>query len=240
MKKMLLAASVIGGIFLGYEKFHAASDRFLYAGTVEVTKVTLSSKLMTDIVSLPIEEGDEVKKDETVARLNDDIYQVASGQLNNDYERSLKLLRNGHTSVEQHDRIETAKRNNDLHIQWCHIKSPINGTIIAKFKENGEFVSPGTNIVSLADMDNVWAYFYVEHDMIHKIKIGDKVSCTLPENPKMKITGTVVKINDEAEFTPKNVQTREERTHLVYGVKVKFHNKNRQLKAGMVLETAFD
>jgi HlyD family secretion protein len=195
---------------------------------------------MTDIVSLPIEEGDEVKRDATIAKLNDDVYRIASKQLDSDYERSLKLLRNGHTSAEQHDRIEVAKRNNDLHIQWCDIKSPINGTVIAKFKEKGELVSPGTNIVSLADMDNVWAYFYVEHNLVHKIKTGNRVLCTLPENPQLKIVGTVVKINEEAEFTPKNVQTREERTRLVHGIKVKFDNKNRLLKAGMVLETAFE
>ncbi|MDR2268093.1 MAG: efflux RND transporter periplasmic adaptor subunit [Holosporaceae bacterium] len=240
MKKILLALFSVGGAFWGYKEFHLSDDKFLYAGTVEATKVTLSSKLMTDIIALPVEEGDEVKKDEIVAKLNNDIYQVASKQLNNDYERSLKLLHNGHTSVEQHDRIEVAKRNNDLHIQWCDIKSPINGTVIAKFKEKGELVSPGTNIISLADMDNVWAYFYVEHDLIYKIKIGGSVSCTLLENPGMKIVGTVVKINEEAEFTPKNVQTREERTRLVYGVKVRFNNKNRLLKAGMVLETSFE
>jgi HlyD family secretion protein len=207
---------------------------------VEATKVTLSSKLMTDIVFLPIEEGDEVQAEQVVAQLNDDVYQTASKQLNNDYERSLKLLKNGHTSAEQHDKIETAKRNNDLHIQWCTLRSPISGTVVTKFKEKGELVSPGTNIVSLADMENVWAYFYVEHDTVHKIKIGDKISCSLPEKPTEKIVGVVVKINEEAEFTPKNVQTREERSRLVYGIKVKFENKNRLLKAGMVLETAFE
>jgi HlyD family secretion protein len=240
MKKILLVLIGAGGVFWGYKNFPSANEEFFYAGTVEATKVTLSSKLMTDIVCLPFEEGDEVKKDEIVAKLNDDVYRIASKQLNNDYERSLKLLNNGHASAEQHDRIETAKRNNDLRIQWCDIKSPINGTVITKFKEVGELVSPGTNIVSLADMDNVWAYFYVEHDLIHKIKIGNKVLCTLPENPSAKIVGTIVKINEEAEFTPKNVQTREERTRLVYGVKVKFNNKNRQLKAGMILETTFE
>jgi HlyD family secretion protein len=240
MKKILLTLVAAGGIFWGYKEFYRSEDKFFYAGTVEATKVTLSSKLMTDIVSLPVEEGDEVKKDEHVAKLNDDIYQIASKQLNNDYERSLKLLKNGHTSAEQHDKIETAKRNNDLHIEWSDIRSPINGTVITKFKEKGELVSPGTNIVSLADMDNVWAYFYVEHGLIHKIKIGDKVSCTLSENPQAKIIGTIAKINEEAEFTPKNVQTREERTRLVYGLKVKFDNRDRLLKAGMVLETTFE
>jgi HlyD family secretion protein len=240
VKKILLALVAAGGIFWGYEEIRRPKDKFFYAGTVEVTKVTLSSKLMTDVVSIPIEEGDEIKKDKIVAQLNDDVYQTASKQLNNDYERSLKLLKNGYTSVEQHDKIETAKRSNDLHIQWCALESPISGTVLTKFKEKGELVSPGTNIVSIADMNSVWAYFYVEYDMVHKIKVGDKIPCSLPEKPTEKIVGVIVKINEEAEFTPKNVQTRAERTRLVYGIKVKFENKNRLLKAGMVLETAFE
>ena len=76
--------------------------------------------------------------------------------------------------------------------------------------------------------------------MIHKLKVGDCIKCYLPELPEKIIIGKIIKINEEAEFTPKNVQTREERTRLVYGVKVRFANDDMLLKSGMVLETAFE
>ncbi len=125
-------------------------------------------------------------------------------------------------------------------LKWCDIRSPISGTIITKFKEEGEFVAPGVNIVSIANTENIWAYFYVEHNLINKLKIGDILKCYLPELPGKVFLGRIVKINEEAEFTPKNIQTREERTRLVYGIKVRFNNKDHILKSGMVLETSFE
>ena len=233
-------AFLISLLLLGSCKEGTSEDQFRYSGTVETTKVTLSSKVASDITEFPAEEGDEVKAGEIVVQLNDDIYQVSATQVDNDYRRSSKLIAEGFISEEQHDRITAAKEKNDLHKDWCKITSPISGTIITKFKEKGEYVSPGMNIVSIADLKNVWAYFYVEHNKINQLKVGDKIKCYLPESPETVINGKIIKINEEAEFTPKNVQTREERTRLVYGVKVKLDNENMLLKAGMVLETSFE
>ena len=219
---------------------NSSEDKFRYAGTVETTKVTLSSKVASDIVKFSLEEGDEVKAGDVVVQLNDDIYQVATTQLNNDYERSRKLISDKFISEEEHDRIKRQKDTNDLYIEWCKIKTPISGTVITKFKQEGEYVSPGMNIISITDTKDVWAYFYVEHNEINKFKVGDIIKCYLPELPDKIIVGKIIKINEEAEFTPKNVQTREERTRLVYGIKVKFENDDLLIKSGMVLETSFE
>jgi HlyD family secretion protein len=220
--------------------FRPHSERFMYAGVLEVTKVILSSRIASEIVSFKLSEGDAVKKGQTIAKLDDETYRIASKQLNNDYDRSLRLVRDGHIATEQHERIERAKKDNDLHIKWCEIRSPVDGIIMTKFKEEGEFVLPGTNILSVADTNDIWTFFYVEHDRIHRLKIGDEVKCRLSESPERIFSGTLIKINEEAEFTPKNVQTRKERTRLVYGVKVKFKNNDLTLKPGMTLETSFD
>jgi len=68
------------------------------------------------------------------------------------------------------------------------------------------------------------------------IKTGMEVKAYVPESNMREITGKIVKINDEAEFTPKNVQTRKERTRLVYGVKLEFSNTDNFLKPGMTVE----
>ncbi|GHU13374.1 hypothetical protein FACS189449_08630 [Alphaproteobacteria bacterium] len=223
-----------------YDKFFGENEKFTYAGTLEVTKVVLSSRIASDIVSIKFEEGDVVKKDEILVKLDDETCQIASRQLNSDYDRSLKLMKNGCIPAEQHERIERAKRDNDLQIKWCEIKSPIDGTIMTKFKEDGEFVAPGMNILSIANTNDIWAYFYVEHDMVHQLKVGDVVKCQLSESPGKTFAGTIIKINAEAEFTPKNVQTKKERTRLVYGIKVKFKNDDQVLKPGMTIETTLD
>lgn len=241
MKKIILGISIIlGGFGIVFYRQAQNENNFMYAGTLETTKVVISSKVGTDIISLPFHEGDHVKKGDDIIALNDDIYQIASKQINNEYGRYLRLKKNGHVTQENFDRIERNKKDNDLKIMWCHIKSPIDGIIITKFKEPGEYVNIGSNIISLSNPKDIWAYFYVSYDMVHKLKIGDKVVGRLQEVSDREFHGRIIKINEEAEFTPKNVQTREERQRLVYGIKVRFDNDDLLLKAGMTMETSFN
>lgn len=74
--------------------------------------------------------------------------------------------------------------------------------------------------------------------MLYRLKIGQRITGILPEASDRTFSGRIIKINEEAEFTPKNVQTRAERTRLVYGVKVRFDNPDLMLKAGMTIESA--
>ncbi len=129
------------------------------------------------------------------------------------------------------------KQDNDLKLDWCQIKSPIDGMVMTKFREVGEIVSPGAPLLSLANPYDIWAYFYVPYDTLHKLRVGQPVIGLLPEAPDKTFPGRIIKISEEAEFTPKNVQTREERTRLVYGVKVKFDNPDLTLKSGMTIES---
>ncbi|MBQ5700385.1 MAG: secretion protein HlyD, partial [Alphaproteobacteria bacterium] len=80
-------------------------------------------------------------------------------------------------------------------------------------------------------------YFYVPYTMLYKLKIGQNVTGILPEAGNMKFAGRIIKISEVAGFTPKNVQTRDERMRLVYGVKVQFENPDLILKSGMTIES---
>jgi HlyD family secretion protein len=91
-------------------------------------------------------------------------------------------------------------------------------------------------LYKLADLSDVWATIYVPQTMLAKLKLGMPLEASLPELKGKKIDGKVKHIRDEAEFTPRNVQTREERTRLVYAVKVALPNADRLLKPGMTVE----
>ena len=123
-----------------------------------------------------------------------------------------------------------------MRLGWATMRSPIDATVITRYHEPGEMVNPGTKLLTLADVEHVWAYVYVEQPLLSKIKTGMEVGGIIPESDMKKITGSIAKINDEAEFTPKNVQTRRERTRLVYGVKIAFDNREGLLKPGMTVE----
>ena len=116
--------------------------------------------------------------------------------------------------------------------------SPLTGSVLTRYHEPGEQVAPGTKLFTLADLREVWAYVYVPQTLLAQIKVGMDVDGHLPELGDKTVPGRVIKINDEAEFTPKNVQTRQERTRLVYGVKVLFPNAQGLLKPGMPIEVA--
>lgn len=118
--------------------------------------------------------------------------------------------------------------------------APINGKVLSRYHEPGEWMNPGTNILTLANIHDIWAYIYVPQPLVAYLSYGMKLEGTLPERKGQKFIGKIIKINDEAEFTPKNVQTQNERERLIYGIKVSFKDSNAAeiLKPGMTIEVA--
>lgn len=211
---------------------------FLYAGTLETTKVIVSARVPSDIADVLVVEGTEVQSGQSLMRLSCDAYKILAKQIDNDYDRVIKLMERGHISNAEYDSLVRTKQDNDLKLGWCDIKSPINGIITTAFREAGEVVAPGMPLLAIANPYNIWAYFYVPYSMLYRLNVGQGVVGILPEADNMKFQGQIIKINEIAEFTPKNVQTRDERTRLVYGVKVKFDNPDLILKAGMTIESS--
>lgn len=240
-KKKIITVSVILGIIaiIGFVvvKHIIAARPFVYAGTLETTKVILAARVSSDIASFSVAEGDAVSVGDPLLELSCDTYKVLAHQIDNDYQRAMALAEKGHMSQAEFDVMSRNKQDNDLKLGWCKIKSPIDGMVITKFREPGEIVAPGAALISLANPYDIWAYFYVPYEMLHKLRVGQTVTGFLPEADDMKFTGKIIKISEEAEFTPKNVQTREERTRLVYGVKVRFNNSDLVLKSGMTIES---
>ncbi|GEM_PF-267599 len=212
------------------------STKFVYAGTVEATEVDVASQLSSTVNSLQADEGQAVTQGQLLATLDGPDYKVAQETANDDYERGLKLYQAGSMAVETFNHLKTQKEMADLHVQWCLVLSPITATILTKYHEPGDFVSPGTKLFTLADLSEVWCYFYVPQPILVKLSYGQKVNGTLPELKDKTFEGVISHINDEAEFTPKNVQTEAERTSLVYAVKIIFKNPDGLLKPGMTLE----
>ncbi len=229
-----VAIAIAGGIII--HRILAARP-FVYAGTLETTKVYLSARVASDVARVFAIEGDTVAAGDALMELSCDTYKVLGRQIDGDYERARTLHGRGHMSQAEFDVVSRNKQDNDLKLDWCIVKSPIDGMVINKFREVGEVVAPGTVMMSVANPYDIWAYFYVPYEMLYKLHVGDIVAGTLPEAPDIIFPGRIIKISEEAEFTPKNVQTREERTRLVYGIKVKFDNDDLTLKSGMTIES---
>jgi HlyD family secretion protein len=113
------------------------------------------------------------------------------------------------------------------------LAAPFAGTILSKSAEPGEYLSPGSPVVTVGDLDHPWLRVYLGERDLARVKLGQAVEVTTDSAPDRVFAGRVGFISGEAEFTPKSVQTFEERTKLVYRVKVYVGNPGRALKPGM-------
>ncbi len=239
-KKILIAAAAAAAVLGVAVKLVFFRSPFLYAGTLEATNVDLSSRLSSPIAEVVPQEGDRVTQGEVVVRLLCDDVKVAADLADINYRRGLRLFKNGTISPDTMDQIRNRKEDSDVHLSWCAIRSPINGTVLSRYHEPGELVGPGTKLLTLANIKDIWAYIYVPQPLVASLHPGERLIGYLPEMGMRPFEGHILKINDEAEFTPKNVQTRAERERLVFGVKVSFLGSNDReiLKPGMTIEVA--
>ena len=118
-------------------------------------------------------------------------------------------------------------------IKDATITSPAKGIISERYVEPGEIVTPGSLLVTITDLQDCWIMAYISEKNLGKVKLGQTGYVCIDSFTEKKFTGKVTYISPEAEFTPKNIQTKEERVKLVFGVKVKVNNKEELLKPGM-------
>jgi HlyD family secretion protein len=116
------------------------------------------------------------------------------------------------------------------------VVSPINGLVLRKNLEVGETANPGVSILTLMDPGEIWVRAYVPETQIGHVKVGQEARVTVDGHPGRTFAGRVREIASEAEFTPKNVQTKKERVNLVYRIKVMVDNRDGILKPGMVAD----
>lgn len=126
-------------------------------------------------------------------------------------------------------------------IDDCRIVAPVSGTVLVKLAEQHELVATGSPLFRLANLDTLTLKVYVGGPQLNDIKLGQKV-CVLTDKSKnhmSQISAAVSWISNEAEFTPKTIQTRDSRTDLVYAVKITTPNPDGVLKIGMPAEVVF-
>lgn len=122
----------------------------------------------------------------------------------------------------------------DDQIKKSIITSPINGTILSKYAERGELATQGKSLFKVADIENMYLRAYITADQLTSLKIGQqvKVYADQGQSDRKEYAGNVTWISDKAEFTPKTIQTRNERANLVYAVKIAVKNDG-YIKRGM-------
>lgn len=178
-----------------------------------------------------------------------------------EFERISRLLETGSANQQQYDQIENAYRQAALAKKQanaalsaaradrakieaelalleksyadCFPIAPMSGRIVNKYIDAGELTAPGKPLIKIAGLDTVWVKIYLPPADLTGIALGGRAEIDPEDGSGEPMSGFISWISSEAEFTPKNIQTKEARADLVYAVKIKIPNEKERLKIGM-------
>ncbi len=197
-----------------------------FSGTMELTEHVLGAKVAGRLVTLNVDEGDFVKKGQLLATLD------RFEQSKKDYDRTAVLLKNGGANQQS---LEYAQ----LTMEDQEVVSPIDGVVLIKDVETGEIIPQGGGVVVIGDMHDQWLKIYVSEDMVHQLSLNQQASIFV-DGAKQPYKGHVTFIADKAEFTPRNVQTPEERVTQTIAVKITVDDPDENLHAGVAADVRFN
>jgi HlyD family secretion protein len=243
----LIALTIATLYFEVFRNMTADKYRLEGSGTIEVTEIEISSKIAGRVAELPFDEGTQVKVGSLVVKLEYDElsaqrYSARANFVNTEenFKRTKNLYQSGSVSKREYDNAEAAYKiakaaldQVSASIENAVIYAPISGTVLEKNLEIGEMAFPGSAIITLADLTAPWIKIYVSDKKLGLVKPGQKALIIVDTFPGKKFNGTVVSISSKAEFTPKTIQTKDERVKLMFAVKIAVNNPGLDLKPGM-------
>lgn len=201
-----------------------------------------SAEAECDRVRLDHTRLEELRRKEVISERDFEVVQaqlkVAEARVAETAER-LKLVQEGpRTETIRQARARVAQAHAAValastQLENTRLLAPLSGTVLSHHIEPGEFVSPGTPVVTVAETARLWVRAYVDQPELGRVRHGQKVVVRTDSFPGRDFEGTVGFIASEAEFTPKTVQTPKERVKLVFRLKIDVANPRDELKAGM-------
>jgi HlyD family secretion protein len=255
------AAVVVAALIYFFSGPAGNSNTIHVSGNIEATEVRLSFQVPGRISELLVDEGYALSKGQIVARLDPseliqtkhnaqaalEQAQANSAFLKKEYERAENLLKTGAYTSQQRDaaknNYETAEAELKLraasfeiakiNLGYADLNSPVDSYVLVKSAEAGEVVQPGTTIFTAADLNDIWLTAYINETDLGRITLNQPAYITTETYRDKKYEGRISFISQQAEFTPKQIQTQEERVKLVYRIKIAITNTNQELKPGM-------
>jgi multidrug efflux pump subunit AcrA (membrane-fusion protein) len=127
----------------------------------------------------------------------------------------------------------------DLQVDKLTVSAPVDGVVLTRSAQPGEVVQAGVPVMTIAKLDTLTVTVYISEDRYGEVKLNDDASLSVDSFPNETFSATVTRIADQAEYTPRNVQTKEERQTTVYAVELSVENPNGKLKPGMPVDVTF-
>ncbi len=160
----------------------------------------------------------------------------SKGALNEGMANELQIQRGEEELVVRAAEIDRAKAQIaviDAQLKDMEVFSPLDGVVLVKSAEEGEILAPGSPVLTVGDIEHPWLRAYVGEQDLGRVKIGSPVKVTTDSFPGKVYPGRVSFISSDAEFTPKQIQSKEGRVRLVYRIKISIENPRHELKSNM-------
>jgi HlyD family secretion protein len=255
----IIALAVVSGYILQKVLRHGRPIKV--SGNIEGNDVKISFRVAGQITELLADEGTVLKIGQTVARLNtDELTKIRDEQkaaleeaqfelrlAGIDYVRAENLFQAGSISAQKRDdaktKMDTLKSQVDKYkaslalaltrLGFAELESPLDGYVLVKSALAGEVVQVGAPVFTALDLNDIWLTAYINETDLGRVKLNQPAYLVTDTYPGKRYKGFVSFISSEAEFTPKFIQTTEERVKLVYRIKIKVDNSSLELKPGM-------
>lgn len=212
-----------------------ASGKAVANKSMDINKQIAATKEQISKAEYEKKRNENLLKENAATQKQIDDINSQIAVLKKQLEAQVSTLQRGNASVtEESSAYEIQVAQLDDQLRKCHITSPINGTVLAKYAEKGELATQGKPLFKVADVQKMFLRAYITADQLTQLKLGDKVKVfsDLGDNDRREYEGVITWISDKSEFTPKTIQTRDERANLVYAMKIAVKNDG-YLKIGM-------
>ena len=260
---ILIVLLAIGGLAVSFfiREKEQSNKKIKVSGNIETTDIRLSFRVSGKIKELLTDEGRPVNAGDILARLDtDELMKIKSEaeasskatqysyeRARDDYSRAENLFQAGSISAQKRDAAKTASDAAAANVEalsaslelattrlgFAELASPIDGFVLVKSAEEGEVVQAGATVFTVANLRDIWLTAYINETDLGKVKLNQEAEVRTDTFLNKTYKGRVSFIAQEAEFTPKQIQTMEERVKLVYRIKIKVDNANLELKPGM-------
>ena len=245
---LVLIAAGVGGYFWWRSQQTTQSSALTATGAVESTEYQIASAIAGRVTTVAVGEGDRVKAGAVLAKLDDaalrlQVVQAAEGVA---AARAAVTQANdtgtGADVAAAKARLAQAKAGVKLaqvQLGYATVTAPHAGIVVAVAANAGQNASPGKTIVTLTDTTDLFVRVFVPETRIGDVKLGQSVNVTT-DSASPTYAGHVDFIASQSEFTPNNVETKDQRVKLVYEVRIRIADTSGTLKAGMPVDVAFE
>ena len=226
-----------------------ASGKAIASKSTDINKQIAATKEQIGKAEYERKRTENLLKENAATQKQIDDIDSQIAVLKKQLEAQISTLQRGNASItEESSAYEIQVAQLDDQLRKCHITSPICGTVLAKYAEAGELATQGKPLFKVADVQHLFLRAYITADQLSQLKLGDKVKVVclgkdkmgrisfsmkdLGKDDRREYEGTITWISDKSEFTPKTIQTRDERANLVYATKIAVKNDG-YIKIGM-------